>query len=229
MWVNNDVGAFWFFTSLFITEIIFRLLVIILRNKQLIFLFCIILFVLGTSVLFRYSYVWPWATISSFSAIMFYWTGWFTHRKMSKYLSDITNRLRVAVVCSACFVIIAFSIMLSPDINMRTSEYENPVSFYLNATAMTLAILGFFCSIEQSICNLSILKNIGRYSVVYLCLNQFVIRMVRSLCSQFITINIGIKLFIMLIVVTLLYIISYYTSKSKVLKHLFGIKISTGN
>ena len=174
--VNTDglpiAGALWFLTALFFTEMLYFLL----DRWNAKWLIIPLVFV-GSFADQILPYPLPWALSASFVGLGLYWFGEITRKyegKLEKLLN--MNWWQVLIVGAATTGLI----FVNGYVNMRTGKYALLPLFWLNA--ILSVYLGI--SISKLICKTGKMKwltSIGRNSIVYVCLNQIVIKVLFKL------------------------------------------------
>lgn len=167
-------GALWFLTALFFTDIIYFLFDR-WNVKWLIIPFVLV----GSFADQLLPYPLPWALSASFVGLGLYWLG-----EMSRRYED---RLKVALSMNwwhilVVGVITTVLIFVNGYINMREGKYAFIPLFWINA--LLSVFLGI--SISKLICKTGKtewLKSIGQNSIIYVCLNQIVIRVLFKVFS----------------------------------------------
>lgn len=160
-------GALWFLTALFFTDIIYFLF-----DRWNVKWLIITLILVGSFADQLLPYPLPWALSASFVGLGLYWFG-----EMSKKFEDKLEKLlnmnwwQVLIVGA----ITTMLIFMNGYINMRQGKYAFIPLFWINA----LLSVYVGTSISKMICQTGKtqwLTSIGRNSIVYVCLNQIVIR-----------------------------------------------------
>lgn len=160
-------GALWFLSALFFTKILYFLLDR-WNAKWLIIPFVLV----GSFADQTLPYPLPWALSASFVGLGLYWFG-----EMSKKYEDKLEKLfsmnlwQILIVGSVTTGLI----FVNGYINMREGRYGFLPLFWINA--LLSVYLGI--SISKLICKIGKVKwftSVGRNSIVYVCLNQIVIR-----------------------------------------------------
>lgn len=160
-------GALWFLTALFFTDVLYFFL-----DRWNVKWLIVPLVLVGSFADQLLPYPLPWALSASFVGLGLYWLG-----EMSKRYKD---KLRVALNMNwwqilIVGVITTGLIFVNGYINMREGRYAFLPLFWINA------LLSFYLgiSISKLICRIGEMKwltSIGQNSIVYVCLNQIVIR-----------------------------------------------------
>ena len=160
-------GALWFLTALFFTDVIYFLL-----DRWNAKLLIIPLVLVGSFADHLLPYPLPWALSASLVGLGLYWFG-----EMSKKYEDKLEKLlnmnwwQILVVGAVTTVLI----FVNGYINMREGRYAIVPLFWTNA--LLSVCVGI--SISKMICKTGKIKwltSVGRNSIVYVCLNQIVIR-----------------------------------------------------
>lgn len=170
--VNTDgmptsAGALWFLTALFWADIIYFLF-----DRWNIKWLIIPLVLVGSISEQVFPYPLPWALSASFVGMGLYWFGEISKKYEDKLIKLLNmNCWQILVVG----VVITGTIFLNGYINMRGGRYAFIPLFWINA--LLSIYLGI--SISKLICKTNQIKwliDIGKNSIVYVCLNQVVIR-----------------------------------------------------
>ena len=170
-------GAMWFLTAIFFIEVIYIVLDNILGCNWKLHILVVILAVLGMLAPTVLPFRLPWALDASFVGIGFFHIARITKGTKAERLLHL--KLWQTLTLGAAFSIL---VMICPKINMRTGNYGWYVPFWINALGAIIAgwnlsrfVDHFFNHIASFRRIGAWLKNIGKNSVVYLCLNQTVI------------------------------------------------------
>jgi len=170
-------GAMWFLTAIFFIEVIYIVLDKILGCNWKLHILVVILDVLGMLAPTVLPFRLPWALDASFVGIGFFHIARITKGTKAERLLHL--KLWQTLTLGAAFSIL---VMICPKINMRTGNYGWYVPFWINALGAIIAgwnlsrFVDHFFNHIASFRRIGVwLKNIGKNSVVYLCLNQTVI------------------------------------------------------
>lgn len=167
-------GALWFLTALFFTDVFYFLL-----DRWNVKWLIIPLVLVGSFADQLLPYPLPWALSASFVGLGLYWFGEMSKKyeaKLEKLLN--MNWWRILVVGAITTILI----FVNGCINMRQGRYAIIPLFWINA--LLSVYLGI--SISKMICKTGKIKwltSIGRNSIVYVCLNQIVIRILYKVFS----------------------------------------------
>lgn len=190
---TNDVmpmaGALWFLTSLFFAELIYILVDKYIKKTwcKEISIFAIAVF--GNLFTKLFDFRLPWAIDTSFVAIGFIELG-----HISKYNYD-NGRFRtvfelkpiVCLILSAANMILCFA---NGSVNMRIGSYGIIPLFWVNALMAIIVYWNISSYIDRCIHSGILnnaklgLENIGKNSIIYLCLNQLVIWLIKSMLNK---------------------------------------------
>lgn len=180
--INTDglpiAGALWFLTALFFADIIYFLI-----DRWNIKWIIIPLVFIGSFADQVLPYQLPWALSASFVGLGLYWFG-----EMSKKYEDKLEKLLNMNWWQILFVGMGTSglIFINGYVNMRVGTYAFFPLFWINALLsiyLGISISKLICKTEK----IALLTSIGRNSIVYLCLNQIVIRFSLKLFGYFMT------------------------------------------
>lgn len=176
--INTDglpiAGALWFLTALFFTDVFYFLL-----DRRNVKWLIIPLVLVGSFADQLLPYPLPWALSASFVGLGLYWFG-----EMSKKYED---KIRILLNMNwwQILVVGAFTtilIFVNGYINMREGRYAIIPLFWINALLsvfLGISISKIMCKTEK----IKWLTSIGRNSIVYVCLNQIVIRVLYKVFS----------------------------------------------
>ena len=175
-------GALWFLTSLFLADVIYMILDYILGYG--IIMHCIILAVgLAGNVLGLYLPIrLPFGIDVSFVGMVFMHIGRIIHQEYKKIV-DLNVLLSLLFFAFGCVLII-----INPYVNLRQGQYGNVLVFWISST-LTIIGLWNICRIfdkwinSKNILQYVYILNIGRDSIVYVCLNQLAILVSFNLMS----------------------------------------------
>lgn len=199
-------GALWFLTALFFTDVFYFLL-----DRWNVKWLLIPLVLVGSFADQVLPYPLPWALSASFVGLGLYWFG-----EMSKKYEDKLEKLlnmnwwQILVVG----VITAILIFANGYINMREGRYAILPLFWINA--LLSVYLGI--SISKLICRTGKTKwltSIGRDSIVYVCLNQLVIRILYKVFNYIQMPTLVSHLFVLAICLFILYWLDELFTKTK--------------
>ena len=212
--------ALWFLTALFISNFIYWIIRSLFSNEIFITIIIAIIAIFGNMIHVIYSKPCVFSIDAGMvgTGIMHIGYG-FKHYKTR--LNDRLKRLSWKEIGVAMLLISAL-VFFNNSVNMREGFYGNVLLFWINSTIMIILIWNISNKAIQSTLHncrgfsdiiIEILSNIGKRSLVFLCLNQVVI----YLCFNTFPVNntsMLMKLFhnaIMLaIVLIILYIIAYF-------------------
>jgi len=183
-WINTNLlmpiaGALWFLTCLFFAELIFIVIRRTIKNNKILFVSVAAIAALGNAFTSIFSFRLPWAIDASFVAVGLLYVGnYFSTHRNDKYVSYLLNLPKK--ICFVIFVINGIMCFINGYINMRIGMYGFILLFWVNAIMSILVYWNFSKYLSESRWKLTVkwndwLKQIGRNSIVYLCLNQLVI------------------------------------------------------
>lgn len=168
-------GALWFLTALFITELIYVCIDRVLIKKAL-NLAVIVISIFGMIATLIIPFRLPWGIDAGCVGVGLFhigrlWRG----SKLEKFLNiKAWQTLLLGIVVS-------ISIMLSPYVNMRSASYNGYPLFWINAVVAIVVGWNLSRYIYEWLKRIGWhrfsqwLRNIGKNSIIYLCLNQICI------------------------------------------------------
>ena len=217
----------WFFTALFISEILLWVIVRISEHVKKSYLpgYYVLSFgLLFAANLIVCNLVEPnWLGFkSAILGTLFCYIGFVSKDIVKKYL-DAGNKLKIIVSLAAVVVFVGV-FFLNGKVNMRTAAYNNSLLFILGALSGSLLLITVSRFIECHLSNglwKSYILYIGRNTALILCVNRLVqctiIELLNQLLSSFVNIDNGIGLHIsrcldlvaeMILFVPLIYIVN---------------------
>lgn len=218
----------WFLTALFLTDLVYSIADKYISNHSLLLIILICFSGIGITHSW-YLFPSPWAFMPACAALIFYHFGRCIHEvKKKKFIEKIQIRYlekswQRKILFIVLFVGNIVLIHMNGYVNMRTSEYSNWILFYINGILASLLLLKLSKTLELTLRNNeqnimikslgTVLKCMGRDSVVFLCLNQIVILIISRICS--------IKILNIILVFIILYLADIVVMKTK-LKIIFG-------
>ena len=180
-------GALWFLTALFLTETFYILLDRLLNSGSLLTAASLGLAVLAT---FMASYVplrLPLGMNAAFVGLGFFHLARLLRQSHAPFFISLLHLNLTISICM--FIVSAVLVFLNGPVNMRTGSYAMIPLFWLNAFLAILSLWNL-CRFGDSLlsriprCYKYILR-IGKDSIVYLGLNQLVIRAITPLITAF--------------------------------------------
>ena len=184
LWINTQATTFgvvqWFLTCLFLTEIIYWLILKFTKRNSWLASALLLVSIVGYLYPLYIENRLPWALDAALSAVVFYGIGWLCKICFSpNWVSWINSQkwcwLLILIGGGASLV----TVYLNGDVNMRTLKYGNYILFYLNALLLTFLII----LISEKVCSIlgdtkihGWMKYVGQHSIIILLLNSTVIR-----------------------------------------------------
>lgn len=165
-------GALWFLPALFwviiIADIIFKLL-----PEKVALVFLLLLSVVGSFHLVAL----PFSLDSSLVACRLFVAGYIT-KKYLQFLLDLKIFMLVIL-----FAITSVSIYINGTVNIRTNEYSCFLLFFFNSYLTTILFWNICKLIEKYAKGwfIGLIKEIGTDSLIYVCINQFILRILWTL------------------------------------------------
>lgn len=209
-------GAIWFLTALFFTDIIYVFLA--KYNMKWIILLLVAVGSYADQVL---PHPLPWALSAAFVGLGLYWIGNETAKNQDKLKSILNMPFLLYIILG---ILEAKLILLNGYINMRAGTYACVPLFWINAILSIFIGISLSKKVENAIKGMKVegwLTSIGRDSIVYLCCNQLVIKVVTTVFGRFMSISAGGNVIVLVVSIMILYILSVLFTKTK-LKILVG-------
>ena len=178
-------GALWFLTAIFFTNVIYFLLDRYIDDNRLKTMLVIILSLFGNIAPKLLPFRLPYALDASFVGIGLFHIAYILRQHMeNRYIAKMFKLNKAVWFLSA--VLMTALIFVNGYVNMRTGLYAIIPLFWINAVGA--CIVGINLSeylSELKISIISIIKRIGKNSMVYLCLNQIVLMLIRYIMKPF--------------------------------------------
>lgn len=216
-------GALWFLTALFFTQIFYDILYRKVKNRY-VFL-CIIIFfsLVGTLVPIRL----PYSIDAALVGIGLFYIGNCIKRYEERDIIRENIHGKIFITLGMLLVNLLL-IFLNGYVNMRNGQYSCILLFWINAILGTITWWNVAYTIEKFKDKNAIINNIwklnrfiGENSIVFLCLNQIVIKVLIESSERIIGINVCISFLIMLFTLMILSLITIIFKSTK-LKVLIG-------
>lgn len=181
LWKNQEgipvVSAIWFLTCLFFAELIYKSFQVFRINSHIASLLGV---TFGALIIEKTDILLPLSILPAMMSLMFIDFGVFLKKLDDSY--KIIEKIRSCnfIVIIACFVFSVIMTTLNIPVNMRTNIYGNYLLFYVNAIVSTLILWGICIKINLLVRDIFIvrhIKDMGKFSIIYLCCNQIVIKM----------------------------------------------------
>ena len=199
-------GALWFLTALFFTDIIFFLL-----DRWNVKWLIIPLALIGSFADQLLHYPLPWALSASFVGLGLYWFGEMSKKYEDKLVKLLNMNWWQILVIGAITTALIF---VNGYINMREGTYAFIPLFWINA--LLSVYVGISISKMMSkIDKIKWLTSIGRNSIVYVCLNQFVIMVLFKLFIYIQIPTIVARIFILVLSMIILYWLAELFTRTK--------------
>ncbi len=185
--MNNEelpiAGALWFLTAMFFTTLIYDLLKRKIKNKYIFLAIIIIIAITGCLLPFQL----PYSINAGMVGIGIFFLGNCLAENKDKLKILITGKWWLIII----YLILNGLIFVNGYTNMRTGEYSIVPLFWINLLIGTLTYWNVSIWIQNNskiylINKLStLLKYIGRNSIVFLALNQLVIMIISTIINLF--------------------------------------------
>lgn len=222
------VGALWFLSALFLTEVIYFVIDRYVKNIVEKNCLIILIAIFGTIATNLLPIRLPYAMDAAFVGVGLFHVGHTMHAKKNTYVVDSLLNLNFKVWLVLSILCCAF-IFRNGYVNMRTGDYGVLAWFWFNAIFAIVIGINFSKLSEMLGKIMNPIMKIGKNSITYVCLNQVVIYFLRK---GFNFINNGkvftgmkmyIEHFVMLIcTILILYVLDWILNSNKLTKKLIG-------
>lgn len=179
-------GALWFLTAIFFTNVIYFLLDRYISDNRLKAVLVIILSLFGNFAPKLLPFRLPYALDVSFVGIGLFHIAYILKQHMeNKYIEKMFKLNKAIWFISA--VLITALIFVNGYVNMRTGLYAIILLFWINAIGACIVGINlseYLAEIKingRTLAIFSVIKRIGKNSIVYLCLNQIVLIWIRNI------------------------------------------------
>ena len=175
-------GALWFLTAMFWTALLYWVIDVLFTKRVSRVVAVCLIFCLG--ILQKYlPFRFPLQIGVSLTAILFMELGRVL-KDLVPYIASIRiGRMFACVVWAFAFLLVSILILLNDYVNVRMGIYAIEVVTVFNVFVMTILLILFArflqsksLAIVKACCRW--LKSIGRYSIIYLCFNELLIRLI---------------------------------------------------
>lgn len=220
-------GALWFLTSLFFVDITYFIMKKFIKNEVIISIFIFIIAILGCLAINILPFRLPWALDTAFVGIGLYHIAQLMKIHMrNKYIYTLFHMRWFQ--CLFWGVVCCILIFTNGYINMRIGRYSIIPLFWINAIMAILIGWNISRFIEKISVKCSILKmtslwlkNVGKNSIIYVCLNQLVIYVYNIFANYILIPQIVNKIIELILVMFILYICDLIIRNTK-LKIIIG-------
>lgn len=226
-------GALWFLVALFFCDLLFLMIQRIVKSGKIRHVIIILLSALGLFWTKLFSFRLPECLDIVLANLLIYDCGYCLRKNLKN--STINRILNLRLIETIIFFIIsALLIMISPTINVKQGLFGNGILFllnvmfafivYVNLSKWLLKVAPAWGWINRFLCY------VGRNSMIYLCFNQLMIKLLRMLIdASALDLNTGIakgsmNFIIFLVSTALLTWLSVLFQKSQILKSILGRK-----
>lgn len=227
-WINTDgiviAGALWFLTALFCVDIIFFLIDRKIGSDTIKNILILFLSIIGYALPIMHIRL-PLGADVALVGLGFYYIGFLIKtNEENKYIKHIINLNWIKILLFMTFV--SLSIFNSTPVNLRTGRYGMLLIFWGNAILSIIVILNICKKLDKyGIQPINtIIEEIGKNGIVYVCINQLVITVLQELLQERLSNEILYYFIIILSVFICLYKISKIIVGTK-LRVLIGKKL----
>lgn len=221
LFINTEglpiAGAIWFLTALFIVNVLYLILDKYIRHIVLKNIIVIILSIMGNMWTRVFLFRLPFACDVALVGLGLYHIGYLFYVFInSSYVKRILNLPLVPL--TICTMITIFSIFINGSVNMRKGVYENILLFWINSILSIIVGINYSKIIEKVNILRSILINIGKNSMIYVCFNEICILMAQAVLTN---ISMPIRLKQICILVIVIEVLRFFDDLSKKIKKEF--------
>ena len=165
------IGALWFLTCLFITELLFYFLKTRLKTNLLVSIALIITSFLGYLYSRFLGEPLPWNIDAAFIAVLFFGAG-YVYKENTQTLSHFLNMKGLLIFCFLNIVTGYLNFLFSGErVDMYESHYGHYALFVISAFS---GIMAFLIAVQKIGTN-AVFQYIGRNSLIYLALHQSIV------------------------------------------------------
>ena len=184
-------GVIWFLTCLFCMEIICFFIFKMKTTARILIVLTLVTLVYIINVFLEFRL--PWALDTAIISIPFFMFGYYLNEKNKcKYIKYFPKLKSFNIFFSILGLVVgSILIFINSYVNLRTAHYGMIILFYLDALLVSISVWNIsriIDSIQDSKILLPIInyiKKLGRYSLVYLCTNQFIIMILNTLLQKY--------------------------------------------
>lgn len=226
--INNNnfpiAGAFWYFTCAYFSSMIFFGLRKNIKNEYLLCFISFFIMIVGIFFKRIIDIELYLSFIPAMVSVGFIELGYLTKKLKLLEKYSIDNYIILIFI----FIINLWCIMRTGYVNMRINVYPNVMLLLFN---FVLAMI-FYINISKKMEELSflkpllrVIKEIGKYSIIYLIMNQFIILLIKTIAFQLFLLNSNSLLYsiiVFLITVIINYLVAVIIRKLR-FKFIFGL------
>lgn len=200
-------GALWFLTALYATDVIYAILE--KYDKKILIIPLVLVGSFADQVL---PYPLPWAFSAALVGLGLYWFGDYTRRNENKLKRILNMKIWELLIFG---IVIGVLIFINGNINMREGKYSFLPLFWINALSACYIGISLSKYVERfHTIFLKCLESIGKNSIIYVCLNQLIILILRKFIPN------ENKMFmyqvlILILTMVILYVLSIAFTKTK--------------
>ena len=222
--INNNgfpiAVALWFLTAMYFAQLFFFILCKLFKSDWSLGISSCLILLLGIYFQKLFGFRLWWSLDPAFVGVGLLFLG-YKVGKLNKLDNLPVPNIAIIILL---FIVNYFMIKYTGYVNMRTGVYPFVLFFLINFLFSQYVYISF----SKWILNKKIVSwlvdkvmMIGKYSIIYLCLNQFILLIVDKIITMFIKINLIANSITTIITLVIIYIISLIIFQTK-LKVLFG-------
>lgn len=193
LWINSDgmpiAGALWFLTAMLFVNIMVFLINRYFKHNVIKFGVIAIIFTIGLIETSIFHFRFPLSFGASCVGLGYFYFGILLNKRWNARIFSRTRKVKMFWYIVTIFIV-SFLIMNNGILNMRTGQYACIPLTIINSIififTLWMIIYRVSLGIEHLSNNIFIreLLNIGRYSIVYLCCNEIVINVIKSILRK---------------------------------------------
>lgn len=193
LWINSNgmpiAGALWFLTAMLFVDVMVFLINKYIKHRIIKIFVIAIIFVVGLTEAAVFHLRFPWSFGASCSGLGYFYFGVLLDKGWNTRIFSKIRQIQTFWYIIT-LIIASFSIMNNGILNMRTGQYACIPLTVINSVIFIFALWMLIYRIGLSIEQLSDstfireLLYIGKYSIVYLCCNEIVINIIKSILRK---------------------------------------------
>lgn len=179
-------GALWFLTALFFADVIYFFIYHLCKSDILLTIVVLLISAFGMYFNKITGMIAPWALTIGLVGILFLHVGRLVANNKELWIINYVFHLNwiLWIVITGVTVVLIF---VNGYINMRLETYANPFLFIINVMLSVIVIMNFSKWIDRILpkCKIkSFFLNIGKNSIIFVCLNQWFIKVMKMLLQK---------------------------------------------
>lgn len=209
-------GALWFLTAFFVANIVYFCIRVFIKSSYLQFIVVLFAVSIGTLLPLVLPSRLPYTIDAGMIGVGFMYCG-YLFKKSNQYEKLTNLSLPILIFMSIVLVLLVF---FNGYVNMRMGTYSNVALFWINALGCIIVGINFCKFIVRKTKNVSLFYPIlsrisimGRDSLIFLCVNEFVIFILRR--TIYFDNKIILHLTYLILTILICYLINYVIQNTK--------------